>query len=112
MAFVEVVRALDNGEEWARKEINRMDESNDPYLTDKLCRARIEIYSDAAYAGNPEAQYWLGYSLQNYNPKESFRLLKGLADGGSIRAMKAIAMCYTRNMVVMERTMNNTNIGI
>lgn len=56
-AFVEVVRALDNGEEWARKEINRMDESNDPYLTDKLCRARIEIYSDAAYAGNPEAQY-------------------------------------------------------
>ncbi|WP_448784009.1 tetratricopeptide repeat protein [Blautia sp.] len=95
-AFVEVVRALDNGEEWARKEINRMNESNDPYLTDKLCRARIEIYSDAAYAGNPEAQYWLGYSLQNYNPKESFRLLKGLADGGSIRAMKAIAMCYTQ----------------
>lgn len=95
-AFVEVVRALDNGEEWARKEIDRIYESNDPYLTDKMCRARIEIYSDAAYAGNPEAQYWLGYSLQHYNPQESFRLLKELADRGSIRAMKAIASCYTQ----------------
>ena len=93
--FVKVVRALDNGEEWAKKEINQMYQNNNPYLTDKMCRARIEIYSDAAYAGNPEAQYWLGYSLQYYNPEESFRLLKNLADKGSIRAMKAIAMCYT-----------------
>lgn len=93
--FVQLIRARDDGEEWARKELNRLWESNEPNLLQRIDSARVKIYSQRAYNGDKEAQLIVGRALASTNNQESFRLLKTLADEGNVDAMKSIAIEYT-----------------
>lgn len=93
--FINLVKALDNGEEWAARKFDEMWESNDPTLFPRMDKARIEIYSDAARMGDPKAQYWLGLSLRRTDMQESLKWLMPLANHGNIDAMIGIALGYT-----------------
>lgn len=95
--FVRIVRALDDGEEWAQEQIDSMWRNNYPDLFINMSKARVQIYSDAAREGDVKAQYWLGLSLGDLGKKdESLRWLSKLADNGDIDAIKAIANGYTQ----------------
>lgn len=92
--FTKMVRACDNGEQWAQKQLNELFQRNEATLLERICDARIRIYKDDAYKGIPKAQYFYGLSLQGMNNDESLRMLVPLAEKGNIEAMKAIASGY------------------
>ena len=92
--FVTIVRANDNGEEWAAKKIHAMFQEDVPNLILRIARARIQIYKNAAYRGDKRAQYYYGLSLQGINNNESLKFLVPLAEEGNVDAMTAIAMGY------------------
>ena len=93
--FVNIVRANDNHEPWAKDIIQEMWNSNDPSLIPRMDAARIRIYEKAAYGGDKKAQYWMGVSLRGTDMEESLRWLTLLADQGNVDAMTAIAIGYT-----------------
>jgi len=93
--FINLIRALDNGEEWAQKKINELWENNDQTLFPRMDEARIVIYEQAAKQGNPKAQYWMGLSLRGINKQESLKWLMPLAEQGDTDVMKVIASGYT-----------------
>lgn len=93
--FLEIVKANDNGEEWARDIVNRRWSTESDFLV-TLSNARIQLYSNAAYQGDEKAQYYMGVSeAQLGNAKESYQWLYNLANNGNIEAMTAIAMQYS-----------------
>lgn len=93
--FVDLIRALDNKEEWAKKQIGEMWRRNDPTLFSRMNEARIKIYASAAQQGDPKAQYWMGMSLSATDKQASLGWLVPLANQGNIEAMTAIALGYT-----------------
>jgi len=88
--LINLVRARDNGEEWAMKKLAELC-GNELVTIPELCEARIIIYQAAAKRGNKDARYWMGFSLQIIDPQASFKWLLDLAREGDTRAMKAIA---------------------
>lgn len=96
-SFLDLVKAFDNQEMWARQKISEMWNSNDATLLPRVDEARIELYSAAADLGDKNAQYLLGMSLRHTNMQKSLKLLGDLAEQGDIRAMKQIAIGYTEN---------------
>lgn len=93
--FVNLIRALDNEEEWAINRINELWNSNEPTLVSQMNAARIQIYGAAARAGDPKAQYWMGISLRETDMQGSLKWLIPLANQGNIDAMIGIALGYT-----------------
>lgn len=93
--FVDLIRALDNKEEWAIKQFGEMWKSNDPTLFSQMNEARIKIYNSAARQGDPKAQYWMGMSLMATDKQASLGWLVPLANQGNIDAMTSIALGYT-----------------
>lgn len=96
-SFVSIVRANDKGERWAAEKINKMFQEDVPNLLPRIARARIKIYKNAAYRGDPRAQYYYGLSLQGIDNEESLRFLLPLAENGNVDAMTAIALGYGFN---------------
>ncbi len=92
--FIKIVKASDDGEQWAKKELNVLFQKNEPGLIKRINDARIYIYKDDAYRGVPKAQYYYGLSLQGLKNDESLRMLVPLAEKGNVDAMKAIALGY------------------
>ena len=92
--FVNLVRAYDNGEEWAKKALNDLWHANKVGSSD-VDEARIIIHEKAAMQGDKRAQYLYGMSLRHADPQQSLKLLLGLAHQGDVEAMKAIAGGYT-----------------
>lgn len=95
--FIDLIRALDNGEDWAKKTISQMWNDDTPDLLYRMQKARIVIYKDAALKGDENAQYWYGQSLQGINNDESKRILMKLAKKGNVKAMEAIALAYSEH---------------
>lgn len=93
--FVNLIRALDNKEEWAIKRINEIWKNNDPTLIPRMNEARIKIYDSAAQKGDPKAQYWMGMSLRATDMQAALGWLVPLANKGNIDAMIGIALGYT-----------------
>lgn len=99
--FIEIVRATDKGDEQASKKLSQIAQrarnngTLDDYINN-VHNARIAIYTAPAKNGDEEAQYWLGYSLQDSNPTESYKWLYSLAQKGNIKAMKALSQGYSK----------------
>lgn len=93
--FLEIVKANDDGEEWAQEIISQR-WKQEPNLLDKIARARIQLYSNAAHQGDETAQYYMGLAEGKLgNAKESYKWLYRLANNGNVKAMSAIAMQYS-----------------
>ena len=88
--LINLVRARDNGEEWAKRKLAELC-SDDTVTIPDLCEARIIIYEAAAKRGDADARYWMGFSLQIIDPQASFKWLLDLAREGNTKAMKALA---------------------
>lgn len=96
--LVRTIKNSDRGKRQAREQLKAMMESDDPTVLDEIARARVRIYSQAAYEGDEQAQYRLGISQAKLGNKEvSLEWLTGLAKKGDVRAMKAIARGYAPN---------------
>lgn len=93
--FIKLIRARDNGEEWAQKELDDLFRKNDPNLISRIDKARIHIYEKDAHRGVAKAQYYYGLSIQAFDKEESLSMLVPLAEQGNIDAMTAIASGYS-----------------
>ncbi|MGI6500015.1 MAG: tetratricopeptide repeat protein [Anaerostipes sp.] len=92
--LVNLVRALDDGEEWAQQKITELWDNDEPNLMVDMSAARIEIYQAAAKKGDKKAQLWMGKSLEFFDKEESEKWLIQLSNEGNIEAMKALAGAY------------------
>lgn len=94
-AFKELVKNADAGDGDAKERLRQMIKSDETRQGERLARTRIEIYAQAAYQGDLQAQYWLGISYARLLDKEaSLEWLTGPAKKGHVKAMKAIAKGY------------------
>lgn len=80
---------------------------------DKNESEAVRFYKDAAYAGDPEALYFVGKSTYNgwfgmpKNPEAGFNILKTLADAGvKTSAMRDIGGAYLTGIGVIKNTKN------
>lgn len=96
--LIKTVRNSDRGKKQAKAQLKAMMESDDPAVLDEIARARVRLYSQAAYEGDTQAQYRMGISQAKLGNKEvSLEWLTGLAKNGDVKAMKAIARGYAPN---------------
>lgn len=96
--LVRTIRNSDKGKKQAKQQLKAMMASDDPALLERIAKARIQIYSQAAYEGDEQAQYHMGLSQAKLGNKEvSLEWLTGLAKKGDVKAMKAIARGYAPN---------------
>lgn len=96
--LVKTVRRSDAGKKQAKEQLKSMMESDDPEVLNQIAKARIRLYSQAAYEGDEQAQYRVGLSQAKLGNKEvSLEWLTGLAKKGDVKAMKAIARGYAQN---------------
>lgn len=96
--LIKTIRNSDRGKSQAKQQLKAMMESDDPDMLDEIAKARIQIYSQAAYEGDEQAQYHMGLSQAKLGNKEvSLEWLTGLAKKGDVKAMKAIARGYAPN---------------
>lgn len=90
-----IIRNSDRGKKQAKKQLESLLESKDPYVAAKIEETRVHMYSQAAYEGDKKAQYHMGLSQAALGNKEvSLEWLTGLAKKGDVKAMKAIAGGY------------------
>lgn len=95
--LVEIVRASDNGEEWAKNEIQKMWESNDETLIPRINEARVKIYENSAKAGDRQAILYYARGLAWCNRKtESLQWYMKLINQGDTDAMLELASDYTK----------------
>ncbi len=94
--FSEIVKASDNGEEWAKREIQKMWQSNDPTLIPRIHQARVLIYENAAKSGNRDAilKYARGLSYSDRH-QESLHWYMQLIEKKDTEAMLELALDYT-----------------
>ena len=91
-----VVRANDNGEEWAARIINDSWNRNEPDLFERMAAARIQIYRQAAEQGNLQAIYWMGESYQQLGyERESLEWFQPLIDRDDGYTLNTISLGYT-----------------
>ncbi len=94
-SFVELVKSADAGNADAKARLRQIVRSDEGKQGEHLARMRIALYTQAAYQGDIQAQYWLGISYARLQDKEaSLEWLSGPAKKGHVRAMKAIAKGY------------------
>ena len=55
--FMKMIRARDNGEQWAQDVLDSMFQRNEPDIYDRIAEARRKIYAKDAERGNPKAKY-------------------------------------------------------
>lgn len=85
--FTKMVRARDNGEEWAQRKLNELF-VNDPNIMPNLMSARRKIYEKDAKNGDPMAMYYYGISCED---EQTFMgMLVPLANNNNIDAITAI----------------------
>lgn len=95
--FINLVRANENGEEWAKQQIRQMWESNDSSLVPRISRAWTVIYKDAAYAGDREAIIKYARGLEWCDRQdEALQWYMKLIDNGDTDAMLELAHDYTQ----------------
>lgn len=93
--LIKTVKNSDRGKKQAKKELKSLMEKKDPAVLRQIAKTRVQLYSQAAYEGDGQAQYRMGISLAKLGEKEmSLDWLTGLAKKGDIKAMKAIARGY------------------
>lgn len=92
--LINLVRARDNGEEWAIKKLAELC-SDERVTIPELCKARVIIYEAEAKRGDKEARYWMGKSLQTLDPPASFKWLVDLARDGDTRAMIMLGLGFS-----------------
>ena len=94
-SFIELVRANDNGEEWARAKIQQMWQSNDETLIPRINSARVVIYEDAAKAGDRDAIIKYARGLEWCDRRdEALQWYMILIDAGDTDAMLELASDY------------------
>lgn len=91
--FMKMIRARDNGEQWAQDMLDSMFQRNEPDIYDRIAEARRKIYAKDAESGNPKAMYYYGISALDFNT--FMRMLEPLANRGNIDAMTSIAREYS-----------------
>ncbi len=95
--LVDIVRASDNGEEWAKNEIQKMWESNDETLIPRINEARVKIYENSAKAGDRQAILYYARGLAWCNrKKEALEWYMKLINQGDTDAMLELAFDYTQ----------------
>ncbi len=95
-SFIKTVRANDNGEEWAKKEIQRMFTKEGNALVEKVHRARVIIYKDAALNGDREAIIKYARGLEwSGRKEEALSWFMKLINQGDTDAMVELASDYT-----------------
>lgn len=93
--FHKTVLMMDSGKKAARREIEILARQEGEDFVPKLAQARVDLYSQAAYEGNDNAQYLLGMSYKQLEDKEAaLEWLTMQARKGDVRSMKAIAQGY------------------
>lgn len=94
--FTEIVKASDNGEEWANRELQKMWQSNDPTLIPRIHQARVSIYENAAKSGNRDAilKYARGLAYSDRH-QESLHWYMQLIEKKDTEAMLELALDYT-----------------
>lgn len=94
--FIDLVRAHENGEEWATAEIQKMWESNDSTLLPRIFRAYVVIYKDAAMRGDRDAiiKYARGLEWSD-REEEALQWYMKLINQGDTDAMLELASDYT-----------------
>lgn len=96
--LIKTIRNSDKGKKQAKERLKAMVESGDEETLDRIAKARVRLYSQAAYEGDGQAQYRMGISQAKLGNKEvSLEWLTGLARQGDVKAMKAIARGYAPN---------------
>lgn len=94
--FVDLVRAHENGEEWATAEIQKMWESDDPTLLPRIHRAHVVIYKDAAMRGDRDAIIKYARGLEWLDrTEEALQWYMKLINQGDTDAMLELASDYT-----------------
>ena len=91
--FTKMIRARDNGEQWAQDMLDSMFQRNEPDIYERIAEARRKIYAKDAESGNPKAMYYYGISALDFNT--FMRMLEPLANRGNIDAMTSIAREYS-----------------
>ena len=95
--FIEMVRANENGEEWAQEELQRLWHSNDDTLAPRVFRAFVPIYKDAAYQGDRNAILKYARGLEWCGrEKEALDWYMKLINKGDTDAMLELALDYTK----------------
>jgi len=91
--FVELIRANEAGEEWARKKVSKMWDDGEITTTD-IGAAWVVIYRPTAESGDSAAQLKLAQGLENIDPDEAMQWYKKLTSQGNVAAMKRLAFAY------------------
>lgn len=96
--LIKTIKNSDKGKKQAKEQLKSMMESGDAQTLDQIAKARVQVYAQAAYEGDAQAQYRMGLSQAKLGNKEvSLEWLTGLARAGDVKAMKAIARGYAPN---------------
>lgn len=90
--FTKMIRARDNGEEWAQQRLDELFQKNDPDIYERINEARQVIYAEDARRGDPKAMYYYGTSSYDFNV--FMQMLVPLAEHDDIEAITAIARRY------------------
>lgn len=95
-SFIELVRANDNGEEWAERELQRLWSKNDETLIPRIHRARVFIYETAARRGDRDAiiKYARGLAWSG-RKNEALDWYMRLINAGDVDAMFELSHDYT-----------------
>ena len=93
--FTELIRALDNGEEWAERWMRELSKKNSASLTNRINDARVRPYEDVARQGDENVQHLMGVSLRGSDMQASLGWLVPLAEKGNTEAMMDIIAGYT-----------------
>lgn len=94
--FVNLVRAHENGEEWATEKINQMWQQNDSTLLPRIYRAYVTIYADSAAQGNREAILKYARGLEwSGRENEALNWYMKLINNGDTDAMLELALDYS-----------------
>ncbi len=93
--FIDMVRAHDNGEEWAQKFFDDGYDSGNPDFIRRFQEARLQIYKKAAEQGDPNACCMMGKSYMFLGDEaQSFKWFKPLIDREDGYALSIISFGY------------------
>lgn len=93
--FINLVRAHENGEEWATEKINQMWQQNDSTLLPRIYRAYVTIYADAAAQGDRAAILKYARGLEwSGREAEALDWYMKLINNGDTDAMLELALDY------------------
>ncbi len=93
--FTNIVKACDNGEEWAKCELQKMWQNNDPTLIKRIHQARVAIYEKAAKNGDKDAIIKYAHGLAYCNRhQEILHWYMQLIEKKDLETMLELALDY------------------